>query len=273
MAGGQETHRDAIPRCNPGDLGQEGHRERLGHPRAATPSQRVRLMPAVWTRERRQIFHHPHHGPTEMLRHPSRAFGHLGCVTVRCGDHQHGGGGEVVVHVQRNITRPRRQIQHHVSGGVPRGLFHHLPDSLAQHGAAPHDGRVVADEKLHGHHVHPGDMRGHPAPLPRGDRVMEAQQVWHTEAIDVAVQDGRLVARVGQCAAQVDGDGGLAHAPLAADDGDKGGAGRRLGARPLGFRERARGRGLGSRPGNDPHHCDLGALGLHEAGQRVPIRV
>ena len=128
-----------------------------------------------------------------------------------------------------HVARARWHVDEQVVEVAPPHVAQELLDGLGEHQAAPHQRRVLADEEAGGDDlqaagtdgelVRPDEPTAGLVVLDRLESFGHAEQAGDREAPDVGVEDadGATLARQGD--GEVDGDGALADAALAAGDG------------------------------------------------------
>ena len=98
-----------------------------------------------------------------------------------------------------------------------------------QHRAAPDDRLLLLDEEAHGDAAHAVGLRRHEHLVDHDRGVLDAEHPRDREAPHVGVDDGDLVAPLGEGDGEVGGERRLAHAALARGDEQHAGGARRVG--------------------------------------------
>ena len=136
---------------------------------------------------------------------------------------------------------PGRHVDQQVVELAPVDVAEELLDGLGQHQSPPHQRGVLLDEEAGGHDLQPAgadgelvgdDQRAVAAGDPFGLHALaHPEQAGDREAPDVGVEHADGAALAGEGDGQVDGDRALAHAALAAGDGEDPGGRRAPGCR------------------------------------------
>ena len=173
--------------------------------------------------------------------HVGGSCGHLLGGQRRCGDDEQIGAGQHAGEAHLHVAGARRHVDEQVVELTPVHVVQELLDGLGEHQPTPHQRGVLAhhepgadhleqpspDRAFVGHDLRfVAALHGH-----RLEAVVDAQQPRHRETPDVGVEhpDGEPLRRHG--CRQVHGDGALAHAALAAGDGEHTRGDRHLGVR------------------------------------------
>lgn len=126
-----------------------------------------------------------------------------------------------LVNIQRNISCSRREIKQHDIEPAPLHFLEEIAKHFAQHRAAPYNRTIVFHEKAHRHHFDAEPFnRDHHVVL--HDRaVFNPHHIRDAEAIDIGIDESDPLAQPGQSSRQINRDGRLADAALAAGHGDE----------------------------------------------------
>ncbi len=123
------------------------------------------------------------------------------------------------------ITGARRQINDENVPLTPFGLIQELPNDAVEHRAAPDHRLVIVDQQTHRHHGDAAGLDRHnplliAAALHLRCLVSDAQHGGCVRPVDIGVQKSDPQAGLGEGAGQIDRDGALADAALAAAHGN-----------------------------------------------------
>jgi hypothetical protein len=150
---------------------------------------------------------------------------------LRCHDDERGADRERLDDGLGHVPGARREVDEQVVQVAPVDAGAHAPDHEARHRAGGREGLPLGDEELQGHDAHPLQLHGfgargaQPRRLPhrdvaRGHRARDAEHQRDVGAVEVGVEDADPQPPGAQRPAERDDDGRLAHAALAAADGD-----------------------------------------------------
>src|SRR4029077_9578957 len=114
-------------------------------------------------------------------------------------------------------TGAGRQIHDEVIELAPLHATEKLLDYAMKHGTAPDERLVAGIEQAHGDHFHAVGFDGdHGALIDGAGLLVGAEHYWNVGAVNVRVKQADLGTEIFERDGQVDGDGCLAHATLAA---------------------------------------------------------
>ena len=205
------------------DGAQEGDLVVFGQFFTATLLEQVDLLVAVGADQAAHVLHHaqdPAFGDLQEID----GLAHIGQRDLlRRGHHDALGVGYGLEDGHMLVAGPWRGVDEQEVQGPPGHVGKELADGGRLFGTAPQDGLVtILQEGIHGNDrqvlvVHGRDELIF---LIHFDGGLQTQQVGHTGAVHVHVQDADLEAAMGQGRGGIDGDGTLAHTAFAAHDKD-----------------------------------------------------
>ena len=169
------------------------------------------------------VLHHAQHIQVQLANHIDAALGVQNRQILRRADHHEPVHRQTLHHRQRRVGSAGRQIHHQIVQFVPVGGLQELVDGVVNHRAAPDDGLfLIFLKERHGHHFDAPFFGGNNLPVHIVGAAGGGQHIGGVGAVDVHIQQPHLRPLPGQGDGQIDGDGGLADAALAAVNADFG---------------------------------------------------
>ena len=122
---------------------------------------------------------------------------------------------------ERNIARPRRQVNHEIIKLTPLYRAQKLLDDGMQHRPPPDQRLITWIEKTDGDDLQPMSFERHDPIICQDLRLgAGSQHEWHVWAVDVSIEQANFMAELRQCDRQVHCQRSFAHATFAGADGD-----------------------------------------------------
>ena len=206
---------------------EQRHADLVGESLPASGPEQL-VVPTVVARERTHVLDHADDADEAAAGHVGGALGDLLGRQCRRRDDHHVGTRQQAGQPHLHVASARGHVDQQVVELSPLHVAQELLDGLGEHQAAPHQRRVFADEESRGDDLQPAwpddqlvrsDQRSAVVVvLDRLEPLAHAEQAGDREAPDVGVEHADRASLSSEGDGEVDRDGALADATLAAGD-------------------------------------------------------